>query len=68
MFDEFRYGHGAGESDSEVDVVFYAADEEAIAFKIASDGGEISVQAWTQIGLDERMAVLGGEDDVDEDE
>ncbi len=68
MFDEFGDGDGAGESDGEMDVVRNAADEEAVAVEVARDGGEIGVELWAEGGLEERGAVPGGEDDVEEDE
>ena len=68
LFDEFRNRDGAGESDGKMDVVFNAAGEEAVAVEVACDGGEVGVELWTEGGFEERCAVLGGKDDVDEDE
>ena len=68
MFDEFGDGDGAGESDGEMDVVRNAADEEAFAVEVACDGREVGVEVWADRGLEERGAVLRGEDDVEERE
>ena len=51
-----------------MDVVRNTADEEAVAIEVACDGGEVGVELWTDGGLEERGAVLGGEDYVDQDE
>jgi hypothetical protein len=38
------------------------------AIEVARDSGEVGVELWADGGLEERGAVLGGEDDVDQDE
>jgi hypothetical protein len=68
LFHEFCHGEGARESDGEMEVVFDAADEETFAVEVACDRGDVGVEFWEDGGFEERGAVFGGEDDVDEDE
>jgi hypothetical protein len=34
---------------------------------VAPDGGKIRVKAWTKVPINRRLAVLGAEDDVNDD-
>ena len=49
-------------------MVCHAADSERLAIGIAGDRGEIRVELGPDGGFDQRLAILGAENDVENDE
>jgi hypothetical protein len=65
-FRHLRNGHGSRQAKEQMNVIRYTTDSKRWAIVIPENGGEIGMQFRTNIRSQHRHAVLGTENQMDE--
>ena len=66
-FDDFREREGPGESEQNMDMVFYGIENDGRTVEVLEDGRHIGVKVRSDRLVKQRPPILGAEDKVDMD-
>jgi hypothetical protein len=67
LLHNLRLGGGATKGEEDVDVISHATGLDGGGLYMVQNPDDVSVQSRTYIGRDERFAVFGAEDQMDQD-